>query len=58
MYKLLLMMLCTVRNTSAHPPSSSALLSDGIAVVFWALGVREVVAALLRALLRQLLRHI
>lgn len=51
-------MLCTVHNTSPHPSSSPALLSDGIAVVFCASGVREIVTAFLRPILRQLLRHI
>lgn len=49
--------VCTVHNTSPHPSSSPAFLTDGIAVVFWASGVREIVTALLRAILRQLFRH-
>lgn len=45
-------------STSSHPPSSPALLSNGTTVVFCALGVWKIVAALVRALLRQLLHYI
>lgn len=39
--------LYAVHVTSSHPPSSPALLTDDTAVVFSALGVRKIVAALL-----------
>lgn len=57
-HKALKMILYSVHSTSSHPPSSPALLSDAAAVVFCALRVWKIVTALLRVLLRQLLRHI
>lgn len=47
-----------VHGTSAHPASSSALLSDGPAIVFSALGVWEIVTAVLGAVLGELFRHV
>lgn len=53
-----LMNLNVVHGTSSHPPSSPALRRNGAAVVFCASGVRQIVTALIRAVLWQILHHL